>query len=153
MVSILKHGNFNKNPFVKHLKEFSEYPEEIIKDIIRVSSKGSLESSLDKERRIVISQGSIFLVNSKFSSIGYFEVPVEDFTFSSGNAYFIIDSDDSDLKYNIGIFFSSKEELYKVLNEFDSLKDESELKRLLSVFQEIGIRRKANSYKLNLMEC
>ena len=138
MVNILKHGKFNKNPFVKHLKEFSEYPEEMIEEIKRVSDHGMLERNLDKERKFIISQGSIFLVNSKFSSIGFFKIPIEDFNYNSWNAYFIVDPDESDLEYDIGIFFSSKKELYEVINSFDSLKDEHDLKRLMLLFHGLG---------------
>ena len=147
MVNIFKHGSINKNPFVKHLKEFSDYPKDMIEEIKKVSDHGVLERKLDKERKIVINEGSIFLVNSKFSSLGVFKVPIEDFNYNSGNAFFIIDSDnDSDLKYNIGIFFSSKKELYEVINEFDSLENESELKKVLLVFHEIGIRNNRIRY-------
>lgn len=136
MVNIFKHGSFNKNPFVKHLKEFSDYPEDMIEEIKRVSDHGSLMRILDKERKIVIQEGSIFLVNSKFSSVRFFEVPIEDFNYNSGNFYIILDHEEQD----IAIFFSSKKELYQMVNEFDSLK-ESEMKTVLSVFKELGIKR------------
>lgn len=136
MVNILKHKKFNKNPFVKHLKEFSKYSKEEIEDIKRVSSKGSLIANLDEERKVVINQSSIYLVNSKFSSFGVFEIPIEDFNYNSGNFYIILDHEEQD----IAIFFSSKKELYQLVNGFDSLK-ESEMKTVLSVFKELGIKR------------
>lgn len=140
MVNIFKHGSFNKNPFVKHLKEFSDYPEDMIEEIKRVSDHGSLMRILDKERKIVIEEGSIFLVNSKFSSVGFFEVPIEDFNYNSGNVIFRTEDKDSSLEYDIGILFTSKKELYKIIEGFDSLEDENDLHDLLLKFYELGIK-------------
>lgn len=148
MVNVLKHRKISKNPFVKFLKDFLNYDEETIKDIrIASESEGFLSLDLDEERTVVINDSSIYLINSNYSSLGCIEIPIDELRYDQGNLHFIIDSTDSDLKFNMNIFFDSKKVLYEVINEFDSIRNESEFKELLLIFQDIGIRRNRFIYR------
>lgn len=138
MVNILKHRKINKNPFVKYLKNFNEN-EGFIKALEGTS--GRIEHFLGNGRSIRIEEDSLFLINYEYYSLGCFKIPIEELKYTSGNFYFITNANDSDLKTDVGIFFSSKKELYEVINEIDSIENESKLKELLLIFQEIGFRR------------
>ena len=140
MVNILKHMKKDKNPFIKFLKEFTDYDEEtlgIVKDVSE--SEGYLSTDLEEGKSIVINDSSILLMNPNYSSVGYFKIPIDELFNESGNISFITNSDEENEGYDIVIFFSSKEELYKLINGWDSLNSEHKMKELLFLMENLGI--------------
>jgi len=140
MVNILKHMKKDKNPFIKFLKEFTDYDEEtlgIVKDVSE--SEGYLSTDLEEGKSIVINDSSILLMNPNYSSVGYFKIPIDELFNESGNISFITNSDEENEGYDIVIFFSSKEELYKLINGWDSLNSEHKMKELLFLMENFGI--------------
>lgn len=140
MVNILKHMKKDKNPFIKFLKEFTDYDEEtlgIVKDVSE--SEGYLSTDLEEGKSIVINDSSILLINPNYSSVGCFKIPIDELFNESGNISFITNSDEENEGYDIVIFFSSKEELYKLINGWDSLNSEHKMKELLFLMENFGI--------------
>lgn len=137
MIGIFKNRNINKNPFVKFLKEFFKIENNpTLKDLSGM--EGIVEHYLGNGRTIVFNNGSLMLVNEEYSSLGYFEVPIEDLTYNSGNIYFIIQAEDIDVNF-IKIFFTSIKQVYEIITEFDSFKSESELKGLFVKMEGLGL--------------
>lgn len=138
MVNILKHRKINKNPFVKYLKEFYENDLSSIKELS--ATEGRLEHFLGNGRSIIIENGFFYLVNYEYYSLGCFKIPIEELTYSSGDIYFIVNTEDNkDLKGSFTIFYSSKKELYKLIAEFDSITNEHKFKELLLLMQQAGL--------------
>ncbi|MBR3348303.1 MAG: hypothetical protein IKG36_02710 [Mycoplasmataceae bacterium] len=144
MVNILKHRKINKNPFVKFLKDFYENEAGSIKELSQ--TEGRLEHFLGNGRSIIIENGFLSLVNYEYYSLGCFTLPIEELTYSSGNIYFNVNPEDPTLKHDFQIFYSSKEEVYKLVAEFDSINNEHKFKEFLLLMQEVGLFKQ----KLNL---
>ena len=152
MVNILKHRKINKNPFVKYLKNFNKNDLETKTE--PSATEGKLEyclgngrsiSCLDNERTVIADEGSLYLINKEYYPLGCFKIPIEELDYTSGNIYFITNTTDSSFKQDFQIFFSSKKELYKLIAEFDSIRNGTTFKELLLVMQEVGLfKQKVN---------
>ena len=137
MANILKNRKINKNPFVKYLKEF--FKTENTSTLKELSGmEGIIEHYLGNGRTVVFNNGSLMLVNDNYSSLGYFEVPIEDLTYNSGNIYFIIQAENIEVKF-IKMFFTSIPQVYNIINKFDSVKEESELRSLFVNMDNLGL--------------
>ena len=137
MVNILKNRKINKNPFVKYLKEF--FKTENTSTLKELSGmEGIIEHYLGNGRTVIFNNGSLMLVNDNYSSLGYFEVPIEDLTYNSGNIYFIIQAENIEVKF-IKMFFTSIPQVYNIINKFDSVKEESELRSLFVNMDNLGL--------------
>ena len=137
MINLFKNRSINKNPFVKFLKDFFNTDNSsTLKELSGM--EGIVEHYLGNGRTVVFNNGSLMLVNENYSSLGYFEVPIEDFTTNSGNIYFIIGAEEVDVNF-IRISFSSVKQVYKIINEFDSFETESELKSLFVKMEGLGL--------------
>ena len=137
MVNILKNRKINKNPFVKYLKEF--FKTENTSTLKELSGmEGIIEHYLGNGRTVIFNNGSLMLVNDNYSSLGYFEVPIEDLTYNSGNIYFIIQAENIEVKF-IKMFFTSIPQVYNIINKFDSVKEESELRSIFVNMDNLGL--------------
>ena len=139
MVNVLKHRKINNNPFVKFLKDFYEHDLSSIKELAR--TEGTVERFLGNGRSIIIENGFFYLVNYEYYSIGCFMIPIEELTYSSGNIYVMRNTENNELEGSFSIFYSSKEELYELIAEMDSLNDVDKLKELLSIMQYVALKR------------
>ena len=139
MVNIFKHRQID-NIFISYLKDFFySHDKEFLKNLS--GKEEPLEANLSENRKVILYDNSIFLVNKDYSNLGNFKIPIEELRKDSGYILFIHNIEEPDLITDFEIRFSSKDELYRTVNEYDSFNDNNGLKEMLLIMQQIGVGR------------
>lgn len=137
MVNPLKHMKINRNPFVKFLKKFTK--EDLATFIAMKDFKGTFCTDLEDGRRIIIQKDGLYLVNKEYEDTGVFRISLDDLSHNDGTLYFRPDDNEKDLEYGMAIYYTSKNELYSLINEIDSINDGAKVKELFIKFEKVGI--------------
>ena len=139
MVNPIKHMKINRNPFVKYLKEFEKEHLPIFKEVIPTDFKGHFRKDLEDGRYVIIEHNSLFLVNPIYSSTGVFRIDFEDLPYNDGTLYFRPDENEKDLHYDLAMSYTSKNMLYELINEIDSINDRTKVKELFMTFEKVPV--------------
>lgn len=137
MVNPLKYRKINRNPFVKYLKEFTK--EDLATFIAMKDFKGHFSKDLEDGRRVIIQKDGLYLVNKKYEDTGVFRIALDDLSYNDGTLYFRPDDNEEDLEYGIAMSYASKNELYSLINEIDSMNDGAKVKELFIAFEKFGV--------------
>lgn len=137
MVNIFKHRKINKNHFVKYLKAFSN-PEDKstlrdytnLKDYMEGLEEDVYSQQLTEGKGVYLYNNQLYLVNLEYYSLGCIIIPTETLKYDSGYFYFKSNPLESDVEINVGLSYTSKNELYEFINYIDTFGNKEQIKEL-----------------------